>query len=194
MINDKSKELPGEAALERLFRQAYPLIFNYAKKLLCDHHAAEDAVQDAFCKIAPYAEQWESGAHARAYCFKAVYTICMDKLKAAKKEGHPLVGENEEQIRDHGYDPVGQILRVEMYEAVGEAMEELPPARREVIWLTWFEDKPLEEVAILLGKSYDATKALKHAARKQICEILITKYHFRPDLLYLVGLCFHLNG
>jgi RNA polymerase sigma factor (sigma-70 family) len=186
-IKENSEEQSiGGAALEKLFKDSYASLRNYAQQLLDDPHAAEEIVQEAFFKLANNPAAWNNVTHCRAYCAKVIYHLCMDRCRGRKNVYAPMEETAHEQIIDDSYDPVLQLLRVELYEAVGKAMEELPQPRREVIWLTWLEEKPLEEVAILMGKSYEATKALKQRAGQQLREILIKKYHFRPELLQVL--------
>ncbi len=193
MIKENSTELPGgEAALEHLFREVYPYMFNYAHKLLRERTAAEHAVQDAFERVIQRKKPWETLTHAKNACLQAVYHVCLDSKKLKKIDCVELKQEDG-QIPDEEENPLQKLLRLEVYGQVIRAVEDLPPARREVIKLSFFEDRPLEEVAEMMGKSYAATKALKYEAKQELRKLLLTRYQLRPELLQLVWLYFYLH-
>ncbi|MBO9564692.1 MAG: RNA polymerase sigma factor [Niastella sp.] len=193
MIEEKSQGLPvEEAVLESLFLEKYPLMYNVAFQLLRNRDDAEDAVQDAFIKWWKNRMYWKNDIHAKANCILVVKNICIDKLRMSRFT-KDLLPELEEQIGDDSYTPLRKILRAELYNDVHKALEQLPPARKEVISLTMLEDLSLEKVAARMGKTYDATKALKHEAWKQLRGILIDQYHLSPELLQLVWLYWFLR-
>lgn len=190
MIKEPSNELPvGEAALENLFRNVYPYLFNFAHKLLRDRMAAEDAVQEAFFRILQRKKPWETVTHARNACLQAIWHVCLD-IKKTKEMDWAEWKDSHDEILDEEGDGLQKLLRLEVYGQVIKAVEDLSPARRDVIKLAFFDDRPLEEVAEMMGKSYAATKALKYEAKQELRKLLLNRYHLRPELLQLVWIFF----
>jgi RNA polymerase sigma-70 factor (ECF subfamily) len=190
MIKETSTELPvGEEALKYLFEHVYSYMYNYAHKLLRDRMAAEDAVQEAFFRIIQRKKPWESLTHARNACLQAVSHVCLDS-KRERNIDYAEWKDSHDGILDGDGDGLQKLLRLEVYGQVIKAVEDLPPARRDVIKLAYFEDRPLEEVAEMMGKSYTATKNLKYEAKQELRKLLLNRYHLRPELLQLVWIFF----
>ena len=70
--------------LSRTFREEVPALYRFALRMLGDAAEAEDAVQDAFLRLTRRGMRREEFASARAFVFRVVRNVCIDRLRARK--------------------------------------------------------------------------------------------------------------
>jgi RNA polymerase sigma factor (sigma-70 family) len=121
-------------------------VFNLARWLIQDEHAAEDVAQEAFVRAARYFDSFRGG-DGRAWLLSIVRRASFDWL--AKRKAQPLETFDEEihNFDDSAADP--QILAMRSFEQarVRQALEELPLPLREVLVLRELEGLSYQQVA-----------------------------------------------
>ena len=140
-------------ALGLLLRETWAPLVMYLHTFLDSVEAAEDAAQEAFVRLWEHRDRWESGS-ARALVFRIGRNMALDLQRRAEvRRGWK---------RLHRYRPSSspptpeeEFMGTEALLRFGEALENLPPRRREVF-----------ELIRLRGLSYrDAAEVLELSDR-----------------------------
>lgn len=136
-----------EILLEPLLEQGYRL----ACAILHDHHAAEDAVQEAAFKAWLKVSQLREGTEMRPWFLGIVANHCRSATRMrwwSVVRGEPPEGTSaapEEAVIE------GLELR--------RALRSMDEAKRLILVLHWYLDLPLEEIAAVTGTSVHAAES-----------------------------------
>jgi RNA polymerase sigma-70 factor (sigma-E family) len=153
-LNPEARREFGEFVAARttsLMRLAYVLTG--------DQHAAEDLLQSALTKTAG---RWRSvHASPEAYVRKAMYHEQVSRWRSPWRR-HGTVPEQPVSDRSHEVD-----LRL----SLERALLALPPRKRAVIVLRYYEDLPEHEVARMLGCSVGTVRSQTHKALARLREV-----------------------
>jgi RNA polymerase sigma factor (sigma-70 family) len=127
--------------LERLFREYGTQLFVSALAVTGCAERAEDAVQEAFCRLFRLQHK---PRHLKAYVFRSVRNAALDQLRR-----HPP-GELEitEALFDPGDDPGKTAAENEFKRSVALAMKSLTDDQRETVINHLYADLTFREIAI----------------------------------------------
>lgn len=154
----------------RLYQEHRAVMLNRAEKILNASGWAEDAVQDAFFKIAeqihlfvgkPYREQ-------RYLCVAIVRNIALNLLH--KNERYDLSEESEFSPFVTQEDT--RFLRADQMIVLKQAIRTLDDLSRDVLILRTFEGYTTKETSVLLGISEGDVRIRLYRARKKLMEEL----------------------
>lgn len=149
-----------EAEYSSLFREEFPGVVRTAYLVLHDQAAAEDVAQEAFTqllrnwpKIADYDRPvaWVRRVAIRL----AVRVARRDRLRTT------LLGWLEPTRQDRNADL-----------DLAAAVRSLPPRQRAVVALYYYDDRPLTEIAKILGCSHSTAKVHLFKARQRLAVLL----------------------
>lgn len=132
---------------------------------------AEDVAQQAFLKILEAAPRYEPSASFRTYLYRVVVRLCIDR--AEKKR--PMVGEDLSGAASSSPGPPEAAQDREWEEAVGKALQELPPRQRMAVVLRYSEGLSLRQAAEAMGTTEKALEHLLSRAR-QALEVRLSKF------------------
>ena len=127
---------------------------------------AEDVVQDAVTGLFERAETSDAIADLSAYVYRSLRNRVIDLYRRPKR-----TAELPEEISDLRYDAFEGLDREEAREELFAAIDELPPAQREVLVATELEGRSFKELAeewktpigTLLARKHRAMAALRLA-------------------------------
>lgn len=160
-----SREQLHGAAVADLLRRFEPQIRCYLHRMVGEG-GLDDVYQETITAALAAADRFEY--HGDAQFMVWVYTIArrvvlQSQRKAARTPARlcsPLSstpGVPESAIAQLGGTPSSLVARSEYCRKLAQAMNALPQAYREVVTLYKIEERPLGEVAQILGKSKSAT-------------------------------------
>jgi RNA polymerase sigma factor (sigma-70 family) len=144
---------------EWLFRSTYASVLRTSFLIVHDHGVAEEVTQDAFVRLY---ERWHSVAevdHPSAWVRRVATRAAVKRAKRARSA--PPTG--SEEISGIDATPDIDLLR-----AVGR----LSAQQRAAVALFYLEDRPVVEVADLMGVSTSTVKQHLHRARGQLAKTL----------------------
>lgn len=145
---------------EWVFRSAYPSVLQTVFVILHDRGRAEEVTQDAFLRLC---ERWRGVVrvdHPEAWVRQVAIRSAI--RLAQRSRVLSTVG----QVDDTGrWD---QLPDVDLARSVAA----LPPRQRAVVALFYLEDRPVDEVAHVLGVSTSTVKQHLHRARARLAELL----------------------
>jgi RNA polymerase sigma-70 factor (ECF subfamily) len=144
------------SGMERAYRLVGPHLdaaYNLASWLMHGGGDAEDAVHDALLRAARYIDSY-GGRNAKAWWLSIVRNVCIDALSLGAGRTTLPIEELDEllQVND-GVAPSPE-LQAETRESaivLGELLERLPAAFREVLILRELEDCSYREIADIVG-------------------------------------------
>lgn len=174
-ITDNEKDLAlwnqfrngDEEAFVSLFRQYYSGLFNYGCKITTDIELVEDCIQELFLDV------WRSAGKTdilslKAYIFKA-FKFKLVRLIQKNNKIQPftasLSAENNFEL-SHDNFIIDKELSASKKEKILQALQELSPRQREIIYLKFYQDLSYEEVSEIMQINYQAARNLIYQAIK----------------------------
>lgn len=143
---------PPDTDPERLVRAYADLILRLSYTYLKSTQDAEDICQDVLMKRLKCAKTFQSFEHERAWIIRVTVNACKDLLRRAE---HKLAIVNLDDIPEPAA-PRERIPRPEQPSYVLDTVMRLPVAYREAIYLHYYENYPIREIARITGKSESA--------------------------------------
>ena len=127
---------------------------------------AKDICQDVLLKLLLRDEPFASDEHERAWVIRVTANACKNELASARRrltlvlddEATAAAEDNAESPGDHAN--------------VLAAVNALPLAQREAIFLHYYEGYKIKEIALLTGRSEDAIAQAMSRGRKALREAL----------------------
>ena len=158
-------------ALGLLLGETWAPLVIYLLTFLDSVEAAEDAAQEAFVRLWEHRDRWESGS-ARAVVFRIGRNIALDLRRRADVR--------RRWRRDHRYDPTlspptpeEELTGTELLLRFREALESLPPRRREVFELIRLRGLSHRDVAEVLEVSDQTVANHMRLAMKDLRHLLL---------------------
>ncbi len=113
---------------------------------------AEDLVQDTYLKAFRAAAQFQPGTNLKAWLFTILQNTFRNRQRDRGREPVDVDSETVERapVRADAPDPEQRLLDAAMDADLREALESLPPAFREAVWLRDVEDFSYAEIAEVL--------------------------------------------
>ena len=149
-----------------LFRNYYSGLFNYGCKITTDSELVEDCIQELFMEI------WRSAGKAdiisfKAYIFKAfkfkLIRLITKNNKVRSLSDNP--GENAFELSHENFI-IDKELNSTKREKVLQALQELSPRQKEIIYLKFYLSLSYEEVSEIMQINYQAARNLIYQAIK----------------------------
>jgi RNA polymerase sigma factor (sigma-70 family) len=128
---------------------------------------AEDVVQDVIERLFERADVTEPVADLSAYLYRSLRNKVIDLYRKPKRSA-----ELPEDLSDIRFEASGEMDREEAREALFEAIDDLPPAQREVLVATELEGRSFKELAEEWETPMGTLLARKHRAIRALRETL----------------------
>jgi RNA polymerase sigma-70 factor (ECF subfamily) len=158
----------AEQAIEHL-----DTLYRGALRLTRDPDQAQDLVQDTYARALRYQASFKPGTNLKAWLFAIMRNLFWDRVKAGRPEVSLDQDSDDdfalyERLQDQTAHPEGDVLdRIAAGEVV-KAVDELPPAYREVVMLVDVEGFAYKEAADILGVPIGTVMSRLHRARRQL--------------------------
>ena len=149
---DAAFEADALAQLDSLYRTALRLTRNPAD--------AEDLVQDTFLKAFRAADRFEPGTNLRAWLFTILHNSALNRARDRARDAVTIDSDTVEQAADvapgaglsaPGDTPESLLLRDTLAPELQSAIDALPAAFREAVWLRDVEEFSYAEIAKMLS-------------------------------------------
>lgn len=150
----------ADAEYDLLFSVEYPAVMRTVYLMLHDLDRAEDVTQEAFVQLLKHwrkvSKYDRPGAWVRRVAIRlAAQTIKRDRLRS---------------ILERQVEPPPEPRPADV--DVQRAISALPGMQRAAVVLFYFEDRPLAEIADILGCSGSTARVHLHRARKHLADVL----------------------
>jgi RNA polymerase sigma factor (sigma-70 family) len=162
----------SERELDEWVRRIAPRAVVYARSLLARPQAAEDIVQDVFCRLLEHRE-YDLLRDGEKLVFRSITNACINET-VRRREVLSLDHQNadgaalyEEVPSAVAADPAEQAAGRDVLRAVGRELKALPPMQRAAVELKAM-GRSLKEVAEALDVSLQNAAVLVHRGRKAL--------------------------
>jgi len=159
-------------AFKILVEQHQEFLYRVAWRLLLNKQDAEDAVQECFIRVWQNLRRFDANKKFTTWLYKIIVNLCYDRLRAQRRTGdrHDTI---DEAVIEAPESLEKIIQNKDIKAVILHLLTTLPPKQRAVLTLRDFEDRDMEEIAVLLQISSQAVKSNLFVARKQLREKLL---------------------
>ena len=163
-----SEERMGETKerLEQIFRDYYQLIYRVAFSQVKNHADAEDITQEVFLKIIRHDLRYQSMEHERAWIVRVTINLCRDLLKSKWHKTSVSMEEVSEAQRGSCEN------FTEIQDDMMWAVLQLPEKYRNCLYLFYYEDYSIKEIAQSLEMPENTVKTNSKRGRQALKEFL----------------------
>lgn len=151
-----------ERAFSYVFRMFYNPLLNYAGRILKDPEAANDVVQEIFCRLFERRRELQMGFQIKSWLYKAVYNNCLDAIKHRKVVTNYV----NQELLDFYFSKIIEtpeaelaLLEEDLKGALQDAIDKLPGRCREIFVLSKVEGLSNKQIAEQLGISVKTVEA-----------------------------------
>ena len=161
-----------EASFVTLFRNYYSGLFQYGCKISKDSSLVEDCIQELFI------EMWRTNGKAeiislRAYLFKAFKFKLVRAVNKIGKTSKLMADQDIEIFQlSHEIFLMNEQENKILIQKVQNALEQLSPRQKEIVYLKFYMDLSYEEVSEIMNINYQASRNLVYQAVKVLKNIL----------------------
>jgi len=163
-----AKTLDKQALVE-IYERHSPEIFRYASRLLDDSDLAEECVSEIFSRFLLSVRSGNQPENVRAYLYRAAHNWIVDRYRHQPLLEFSL---DEGLHADPEGNPAHMVTKEMERQRVRASILRLPAEQRQVIELRFMEDWSYDEVAIAIGKTIEATRALQHRSVSALRQML----------------------
>lgn len=164
----KNENKMNEEPLIMTFTRLRKGFLRLASRFLPDEEDANDALQDAFCRLWPRRNQIHSSQEAEALAVITIRNLCIDK---ARKEKIPLMELDAERDAPPTESVEERMEREELFQEVEALIDHhLSPIQRLILRKKEYEGQSIEEIATELEMQQAAVRMQLSRARKIIRE------------------------
>lgn len=147
-------------------------LYRGALRLTRDPDQAQDLVQDTYARALRYQASFKPGTNLRAWLFAIMRNLFWDRFKGGQGREVSLDQESDddfglyERLQDDSAHPDLDVLNEIAAGEVVAAVDELPPAYREVVMLVDVEGFAYKDAAEILGVPIGTVMSRLHRARR----------------------------
>lgn len=142
----------AEKQLQEYFQKYYPVCYRVAFTLVKNHADAEDIVQEVLIRFFVYRPKFASGEHEKAWMIRTAINLSKDLLKS--KWHKTTVGMEAVPEAERSYF---QIPYMENDDMLWRVLE-LPQQYRNCLYLFYYEDYSIREIAAILEEPENTVK------------------------------------
>jgi RNA polymerase sigma-70 factor (ECF subfamily) len=141
-------------------------IFRFIYFRVTNRAVAIDITQDTFTKVWLYLASGKTIDHNEAFLYRTARNAVIDFFKKSKSA-------SLDTLMEAGFDPgsnktVDEVFRGDDIETVRTLLETLDEESKQIIFLRFTEEKSIEEIANLYGKSVNAMTVRIHRIVKKL--------------------------
>lgn len=156
-------------ALEQLFLRHYNDLFRYAVKFCGDETVAEDHIQELFLKIWKRRDNLGHVTGVKTYLWTALRRRLIIHQRKTQRESRAFAESGKGEI--HMQFAVEEVIIQqerdrEKREALTQALDELSPRQREIIYLRYYNGMSYKEVEAITSLSYQTLRNHTYQALK----------------------------
>ena len=168
-VLERAGSYDSQALAEVYDRYAAP-IYGYLYRLLGEAAQAEDLTGEVFLKLLQVLGTRRAPRdRIDAWLYRVAHNLAMDQFRRQKKM--PAIPLDEDLVAD-GSQPADIVGEKMANQQLRAGIRRLTADQQRVILLRFAEERPLAEVARMMGKSEGAIKTLQHRAVSRLRKLL----------------------
>lgn len=155
-----------EASFLAMVNQYEDAIFRFIYFRIGNRSLAVDITQDTFTKVWMYLTKGKTIEYPEAFLYRTAKNALIDYYKKQKTA-------SLDSLVESGYDPesekdIDDIMRKDDIKSVQTLLEGLDEESKQILFLRYTEEKPIEEIAALYGKTSNAMTVMIHRIIKKL--------------------------
>jgi RNA polymerase sigma factor (sigma-70 family) len=183
----------SETSFKELHYKYYNDLYTYALKITGDKYIAKNAIQELFIYLWKNKANLSKAQNIRFYLLFSLRRHVIRLLKKEQKHIHLSIKsiKNEEEAFPLTFSPEDILVKKETelinQKCVVEALNKLPPRQKEIIYLRYFMDMSIDEIAQMLSVNYQSLlnvhcRAMKNLRKLILNQKILEKFLFFPLL------------
>ena len=159
-MEQKNKQAASDREIVRIVEMYSDMLLRIALNRVNSIAEAEDVVQSTFERLMKRQPRFENREHEKAWLIKTAIRIYIDE--ARKNARHVSVPLNEE---------IAAAYSEESFELL-DTIRQLPEKDRDAVYLFYYEEYTVREIAKLLGEREGTTRSRLSRARQKLRTIM----------------------
>ncbi len=155
---------PQTERLTEWVRDHAPAVRGYLLALVRDPHAADDLVQEVFCRAWEARQRYVEQGKPRAYLLRIADRLACDRHRVQQREH--VADETQWQVIEPAAietAPLATLLETENRRQLNDALTALSDAQRRTLLLRYYGDMEFQEIAVVM--KCPTNTVLSHARR-----------------------------
>ncbi len=152
--------------LRILFERHASRLLSFFLRLSGDRDASEDMLQEVFFRILKFRKTYRSGGDFGAWSFAIARNVWIDRTRREKP--HASLESIGVEPSAEAPSPAQLLERRQEASLLRQALDTLPPDRRDALILSRFEDLRYEQIAQIVGCEVGTVKTRVHRALRQL--------------------------
>jgi RNA polymerase sigma factor (sigma-70 family) len=165
---DRFVRLRDEDAFAALVTRHGPMVWNVARRVLADAHAAQDVMQATFLVLARKAASLRHPIALASWLYGVAYRTARGARRRLARHQAQALPEGEAAPPAAAADPLAHVTGRELLRALEEEVQRLPAAYRLVVILVCLEGLSREEAAHRLGCTPGSVKGRLERGRRRL--------------------------
>ena len=152
-------------------------LYGTALRLTRNEADAQDLVQDTYVKAFRSRKQFKPGTNLKAWLFTILHNTFRNRRRDSGRDPVDVDSDQVDLVApvDPAATPEQQLLRDAMEPELQQALDALPEAFREAVWLRDVEEFPYAEIAEMLGIPVGTVMSRISRGRRMLYERLAAK-------------------
>ena len=165
-------------AFNPLLRKYQQKIFRLIYRQVHDHETAKDLCQEVFLKAWQALPKFNGQSVFYTWLYKIAVNCSIDFLRKQNNqiifacEALPQNADDILPMIQMQPSPCQILEKEELGHTIRRAVQQLPPAQRQVFRLRYFHELPIKQIALHMNKSESTVKTTLHHARKKLQNML----------------------
>lgn len=160
MKGSMDTENQNQALFSKIFEEYQDAIFRFVFFRVGNRQIALDITQDTFVKLWGHLIKGGKIEHEQAFIYRIAKNAVIDYYKKSKSSSLDILIEG-------GFEPesnihTDEIFRNDDIKMIQGLLEEVDEESRQIIFLRYTEEKPIEEIAEIYGKTTNAMTVRIH--------------------------------
>lgn len=157
-------------AMQVLYARHHVQTYRFLLRLVGDEAQAEDLVSEVFFDVWRNAHQFQGNSRVSTWILAIARFKALSSLRRRKDD--ELDDEQAAAIPDMADDPEIAVQKKDRVAIMRQCLSHLSLVHREIIDLAYYQDKPINEVAVILGVPENTVKTRMFHARRRLSELL----------------------
>ncbi len=146
-------------------RTARPL-WVYLARVSGDPALADDLLQECYCRFLSLENPPQEEAHRKNYLFRIATNLLRDHWRATQRHRETAIEAADIPWQDH------DVADVPLRSDLGQALSQLKPRERQILWLAYAEGASHREIARSSGMKEASVRPLLFRARKKLLALI----------------------
>ena len=151
-----------QSQMEGYFRKYYKACYRVAFSMVKNHADAEDIAQEVLLRLLAYQPEFAGPEHEKAWMIRTAINLCKDLLKSKWRKTTVQMEAVPDAERAYL-----QVPRMESDDTVWKVLE-LPERYRNCLYLFYYEDYSIREIARILEEPENTVKTNLRRGREEL--------------------------